>query len=126
MTNTDRHETCHPLFRQLKILPFPSQYILSILIFVANNKNLFISNSSVHDIYTRNNDNLHIPSTSLALVQKGVLYSGCKIYNHLPLKIKNTSNNVTLFKSTLKKFLFQHMFYSLDEYYQLTYNDYDS
>ena len=100
MTNTDRRETCRPLFKQLKILPLPSQYILSILIFVANNKNLFISNSSVHDIYTRNNDNLHIPSTSLALVQKGVLYSGCEIYNHLPLKIKNTSNNVTLFKST--------------------------
>ena len=58
--------------------------------------------------------------------ERSILYSGCKIYNHLPLKIKNTSNNVTLFKPTLKKFLFQHMFYSLDEYYQLKCNDYNS
>ena len=109
-------------FKKLKILPFPSQYILSLLNFVTNNRNLFTSNSSVHNIYTRNLDNLHIPSTSLALVQKGVLYTGSKIFNRLPLHVKNTSRDHTLFKNKIKKFLYQHIFYSLDEYYQLQYN----
>ena len=52
----------------------------------------------------RNLDNLHIPSTSMALVQKGVLYTGSKIFNHLPLHIKNTSRDHTLFKKKLKNF----------------------
>jgi len=78
-----------------------------------------------HSQYTRYNDNLHLSSTGLTLVQKGVAYSGCKIYNHLPPQIKKTSNNVALFKTTLKKFLLQYVFYSVDEYYQQNYNDYD-
>ena len=124
MTNSGRNDTCRPLFKQLRILPLPSQYLFSLLFFVVNNKKLFLPNSSIHNINTHN-DNLHLPSTSLTLVQKEVAYSGCKIYNHLPLQIKNISHKVTLFKSTLKKFFFQHVFYSIDEYYQLQYNDYD-
>ena len=74
---------------------------------------------------TRYNNNSHLTLTGLTLVQKGVAYSGCKIYNHLPIQIKNISNNVPLFKSKLKKFLLQYVFYSVNEYYQQNYNDYD-
>ena len=51
-------------------------------------------------------------------MQKGVLYSGSKIYNRLPLSIKAHSNNAKCFKATLKRYLIEHVFYSLDEYYQ--------
>jgi len=118
ITNSNRYDTCRPLFKQLRILPLPSQYIFSILLFVITNKKLFQLNSQVHNIHTRYNDNFHLPSTGLTPVQKGVAYSGCKIYNHLPPQIKNISNNVALFKTTLKKFLLQYVFYSVDEYYQ--------
>jgi len=103
-------------------MPLPSQYIFSLLLFVVTNKKLFLLNSQIHNIHTRHSDNLHLPQTCLTLVQKGVAYSGCKIYNHLPLHIKNISNNVLLFKSILKKFL-QYVFYSVDEYYQQNFND---
>ena len=89
------------------------------------NKKLFLFNSQIHDINTRHNNNLHLPSTGLTLVQKGVAYSGCKIYNHLPPQIKNISNIVALFKSKLKKLLLLYIFYSVDEYYQKNYDDYD-
>ena len=125
MTNSNRHDTCCPLFKQLRILSLPSQYIFSLLLFVATNKKLFLLNSQIHDINTRHNNNLHLPLTGLTLVQKGVAYSGCKIYNHLPPQIKNILNNVALFRSKLKKFLLQYVFYSVDEYYQQNYNDYD-
>ena len=49
---------------------------------------LFQLNSQVHNTHTRYNNNLHLLSTGLTLVQKGVAYSGCKIYNHLPSQIK--------------------------------------
>jgi len=125
ITNSNRYDTCRPLFKNLRILPLPSQYIFSILLFVITNKKLFQLNSQVHNIHTRYNDNLHLSSTGLTLVQKGVAYSGCKIYNHLPPQIKKISNNVALFKTMLKKFLLQYVFYSVDEYYQQNYNDYD-
>ena len=125
ITNSNRYDTCRPLFKQLRILPLPSQYIFSILIFVVTNKKLFQLNSQVHNIHTRYNDNLHLLSTGLTLVQKGVAYSGCKIYNHLPSQIKKNSNNVALYITTLKKFLLQYIFYSVDENYQQNCKDYD-
>jgi hypothetical protein len=97
-------------------------------VFPCPSGHLHMSHVQVHtisdNIYTRHNDNLHLPLTGLTLVQKGVAYSGCKIYNRLPLQIKSILNNVALFKSTLKKFLLHYVFYSVDEYYQQNYNDY--
>jgi len=98
----------------------------SLLLFVATNKKLFSHNSQIHDINTRhNNNNLHLPLTGLTLVQKGVAYCGCKIFKHLPPQIKNILNNVPLFKSKLKKLLLRYVFYSVDEYYQQNYKDYE-
>ena len=91
------------------------------LIFVIKNRDLFLLNSEIYDINTRFKHNLHLPSTNLTLVQKGVLYSGSRIYNHLPAHIKNLSNDAKHFKSTLKNYLVEHTFYSLDEYYHSTY-----
>ena len=105
MTNSNRRDTCRPLFNQLRILPLPSQYIYSFYFFL-----LLLTRNYFYLICkfmtnTRHNNNLHLPLTGLTLVQKGVAFSGCKIYNHLPPQIKNISNNVALFKSKLKKFL---------------------
>jgi len=92
----------------------------SLLVFVNKNRGLFLSNSEIHDINTHYNYNLYLPSTDLTLVQKGVLYAGSRICNNLPLNIKILSNYVKRFKSTLRSYLLEHTFYSLDEYYQLT------
>jgi flagellar basal body-associated protein FliL len=42
-----------------------------------------------------------------------------KIYNRLPLSIKAHSNNIKRFKAALKRYLLEHVLYSLDEYYQI-------
>jgi len=118
ITNTGRRDSCRQLFKQLQILPLPSQYIYSLLVFVNKNRELFLSNSEIHELNTRYNQNLHLPSTNLTLVQKGVLYSGNKIYNCLPFSIKAHSNNAKRFKATLKIYLIEHVFYNIDEYYQ--------
>ena len=105
ISKSNKRDTCRPLFKKLGILPLPSQYIYSLLLFVVTNKNLFSLNSQIHSIYTRHSENLHLPQTGLTMVQKGVAYSGCKIYNHLPVHIKNTSNNIPLFKKITKKII---------------------
>jgi len=39
MTNSNRRETCRPLFHQLGILPLPSQYIFSLLLLLLLTRN---------------------------------------------------------------------------------------
>jgi len=118
ITNTGSCDSrCH-LFKQLQILSLPSQYIFSLLFFVNKNRGLFQTTSEIHDLNTRFNYNLHLASTNLILVQKGVLCSGSKIYNHLPSNIKVLSNDAKHFKSTLKTCIIEHMFHSLHEFYQ--------
>jgi hypothetical protein len=120
ITNSGRRDSYRDLYKKLQILPLPSQYIFSLLVSVNKNRSCFIYNCEVHDNNTRHNHNLHLPSTNLSLVQKGVLFSGSKIYNHLPLNNKMLSKDAKHFKSTLRTYLTEHAFYSLDEYYQLS------
>jgi hypothetical protein len=63
--------SCRDLFKNLKILPLPSQYILSILLFLVNNRDKFKLNSDVHNINTRQKYNFHHPSSNLSIYQKG-------------------------------------------------------
>ena len=117
MTNSRGRESCRQLFRKLEILPLHSQYILSMLLFVIKNKELFRSNQNIHSIDTRSNMNLHLPICNLTVFQKGVYFSGVKLFNHLPPHIKSLSNEVCSLKPALKKFPHSHSFYTIDEYF---------
>jgi hypothetical protein len=108
----------------MKILPLCSEYILSLMLYVVNNRHLFTKNSEIHNIVTRQNNNLQSPITSLTKVQKGAYFSGIKIYNHLPTKIKELSNDQTPFRSVLKRFLYTNSFYSMEEYFNYKCNLY--
>jgi len=79
ITNAGKRDSCCQLYNQIQILPHPYLYIFSLLVFVHKNRSLFLSNSEIHDRNTYYNHNLHLPSTNLTVVQKGVLYSGSKI-----------------------------------------------
>ena len=69
---------------------------------------------------THNNSDLHMPNLNLTVVQKGVLYSGSKMYNKLSPHIKGLSDDLKHLKSMLKSFLMEHTLYSIEELYQLT------
>jgi hypothetical protein len=112
--------SCRGLFKKLQIMPLQSQYISSLLLFVAKKMNYFIVNT--HNTDTCYNYNLYLPSTNLLIVQKGMIFSGSKIYNHLPLNIKLLSKGIKVFKSSLRSFLIENVFYSIDEYYNFTFH----
>jgi hypothetical protein len=69
-------ETCKKLFVELKTLPLASEYKLSLLLFVVNNRSYFTTNTVYHDSNTRHWNDLHLPQATLAMYQKGVYYSG--------------------------------------------------
>jgi hypothetical protein len=83
--NRDSHRI---ILKKLKILPLMSQYILSLRIFLVNNRDQFLINSEIHNINIRHSYNLHLPSVNLDIYQMGVHYSDIKIFNSLPFNIK--------------------------------------
>jgi hypothetical protein len=83
--------SCRNLFKKLQILPLTSQYMLSFLMFVVQNKNLFSTNNENHNIDTRQRNNLYLPQANSAIYQKGAYYSRIKIFDNLSLEIKNAA-----------------------------------
>jgi hypothetical protein len=74
-------DSCRKLFFNLEILPLPSQYILSLLLFMIRNKNQFPVNSEIYHIDTRQQANFHHPSVNVTKYQKEVYYIGVKVFN---------------------------------------------
>jgi hypothetical protein len=117
VTGSRQRDLCRELFKWLRILPQQSQYIISLLIFVVDNKNLFYENSEIHNINTRQNFNLHQPQANLKLYQKRVYYSGIKGFNNIPLNIRNLFCGAKRGKSELTKYFHLKSFCTLEEYY---------
>jgi hypothetical protein len=70
----------------------------------------------IHIHFTRQKQNLYFLQANLMMYQKGVYYTGIKIFNKVPIQIKDTSSNFSKFKSVLKHFLNSHSFYTIEEY----------
>jgi hypothetical protein len=105
---------CRNLFNEFKILPLPSHYVYSVLIFVLYNK--------VRSINTRKQCNHCQALSSFKKYQNGAYFLGIKVFNNLSSYIRNVSDNSKQFKSTLKNVLPTYSVYSLDAYFQSNHN----
>ena len=61
--------SCRQRFEKFDILNIPSLYIYSLMLFAVDNLHYFQTNSSVHNINTRYNNQLHVPSVTLSVIQ---------------------------------------------------------
>jgi hypothetical protein len=61
-------------------------------------------------------NNLYLPQAKLTIYPKRSLLFRDKIFNNLPLEIKNVSGSQKKFKTALKQFLCNYSFYILEEY----------
>jgi len=70
--------SCRGLFKKLEILPVPCQYILSVMLFMIDNSNKFLTSSEVHGFHTRSKN--HVKQTyhfgNIVFMKKNY-YSGC-------------------------------------------------
>ena len=120
ITNSHSGTSCRNLFKELNILPLQLQYILSLAVYVAKNIDDFTINLEIHSINTRHKSSPYPPLLRLTKSQKGVHYTGIKIYNCLSLKIKELSGKIKYFKRSLKKFLSHGSFYTIGEFLDWT------
>ena len=100
-----KNASCRQPFRELNILPVPSQYVLSLLSFITKNKDQFMTDSQIHRITTRLTSDLYVPAAILTIYQKCVYYQGIKIYNLLPKTTEDLSGDKNKFKLALKRFV---------------------
>ena len=63
------------------------------MIFLFKKRDKFLINSEIHHISTRHSFDLYLPMTNLDIYQKGVYYSGIKIFNSFPFNIRAFSDN---------------------------------
>jgi hypothetical protein len=111
------NDSCREFFKLLKILTLSAQYIYSLVMFIVNNRNLFLDHAELYTLRTRNSHNLHPPLSHLTKCQKGVHYAGVGVFSHLPTHIKSIANETEVFKKTLKRFLLENSFYSMEEFF---------
>ena len=69
MMGIRNRDSCSEYFKRRKILPLQSQYLLLLLLFVAEHIHYFRFNSEIHGFNTKNKYNLHLPPTKLAIYQ---------------------------------------------------------
>jgi hypothetical protein len=116
MMGINHRDSCRPVFKELNILTLASQYILSLMIFVKNNVELFTFNCTVHNKLTRNRGNLHVLQSHLSIRQKGIHYMSVKIFTSLPKFLVDLLEDRTMFVERLKEISIHNAFYSVDEF----------
>jgi hypothetical protein len=77
----------------------------------------FTNNFTIHNKKTRQNMDLHLPSSKLTIHQKGTYYMAIRIYNSLPVQMKEKAHDVKQFKKDFKRFLYLNLFHILQEYF---------
>ncbi|PNF23822.1 hypothetical protein B7P43_G15913 [Cryptotermes secundus] len=116
MAGVKPRESCKNIFKRLEILTLPCEYIFSLMIFIVKNQEFFPTNSTIHNVNTRNKNQLHRPVASLSCFQKSAYYTGIKIFNNLPPNITTLIDKQGQFKVALKRYLITHSFYSVEEF----------
>ena len=108
--------TCKELFKKLNILHIPCVCVFSLLMFIRKNCDNFLTNTDIYGVSTRTKHQLNRPTVTLSCTQRGVFYSGIKIFNKLPPHILQLKNETQRFMVALRKYIITHVFYSVDEF----------
>jgi hypothetical protein len=101
--NPEPHVEVH--LDNLIFYPHPFQYILSLMSFTINNQEIFQTNSSKHNIITRNKHHLQT-----YLVFKLVHSMLAKIFTSFPPTVTFLKNEKAKFKAAITKYRHTHCF----------------
>lgn len=113
LTGADFLDSCKPLFKKLKILPFPSLYIYEICLFVKKHPNLFIKQTDIVK-RSRQTHKLYVPIQRLQLTSKNVNCMAIRVFNKLPDMFKEY--DINKFKKSVFDFLLDKCYYCVKDY----------
>jgi hypothetical protein len=113
-----RKDSCKPYFVKFEILTLPSLFIYNLISLIIDNIQKYPDKKDIHSHETRFNSTLKLDMKLSKFNKMDPSFNGITCYNkilqiaHLNLNIKN----IPRFKSTVKKFLIENAFYSVNEF----------
>lgn len=109
-------DSLRQVFIDKKFLTLTCIYILELCVFVKNDKEYFIKKSDIKkNLRSMYLFDMCTIATTSNIMYKSAVVTGIKVFNHLPLAIKQLDG--VKFKNQLKKWLLSKGFYNLDEYF---------
>jgi hypothetical protein len=102
MAGVKPRNSCRSLFKRLEILALPCECIFLLMNLNVNTQEYFQTNSIIHSVNTRNNNQLHRPIAKIRSFQMSAYYSGIKIFNSLPSSLTSLVNKKAKFKVASK------------------------
>ena len=117
IANAAFRDDTEPLFKKLKILSISKLHTYFVQLFVFNYNNellpeifrdFFVGNSSIHDHFTRQVDNLHVPIFRLSQSYRTVRCFGVKTFNYFLTRIRMNCTYCT-YKRHLKHYLINNV-----------------
>jgi hypothetical protein len=109
MSGAQARALCRRLYKQFEILHLPCQYTLSLMNSIINNQENFQTNSSIHNIDTRNKHHF-IDNMSLYLVSKKYILCWHQNFQQFLHCLTILKNEKAKFKAVLSKYLKTHSF----------------
>ena len=106
-------QDCKKTFAELRIMTLPGVYAFRCLQMVRMGISKYTLNSNVHDISTRRMGDIHVDRNRIERSRSATNFWGPKLYNVLSQEVR--SQSLKHFSVTIKKFLLDGAFYSLDE-----------
>ena len=110
----DYRADCRDSFIRLRILTFPSLFILECVLYVQKNLDSFTTHADLHNYHTRHKNNLKPRYCRLSKSQKSVNCVSVRFYNRLPMSVRTLP--LQKFKTAMKNFLMEKAFYSYNEF----------
>lgn len=114
-----RNASCRDTFKNFSILTLPGIYIYECACFAKENYELLKNQEIDHSYNTRGRKNcqLVLPQTTKTMVSKSITSQMIRVYNHLPLSIRNLT--LKLFKRQLNHLLSESVVYTVSDFYNL-------
>uniref|UniRef100_A0A1B6M9W2 Reverse transcriptase domain-containing protein n=3 Tax=Graphocephala atropunctata TaxID=36148 RepID=A0A1B6M9W2_9HEMI len=113
MAGIGPRESCRNIFKNWKILTATSIYILETILYCITKDPP--KQQHLHSHYTRQAQDYTLPIHRTTLFEKKPSYAGIKFFNKLPEHLKG--NNPGAVKRTLRCWLQDRAFYTLDEFF---------
>lgn len=104
---------CKPIFKDLKILTFPSLYIVNIILYTWKFRHSFRTRGDTHQYTTRGHTALEIPWTRLETIKRSYKVIGITLLNKLPRDSWELSREKL--RTVLKAWLVDIAPYSINE-----------
>jgi hypothetical protein len=109
-------DECTELFKILNFLTLTCVFILESAMKVKNNIQFLSEHKTIHRYSTRNLDGIITPMyCRTEMYKSGPCCSCLTIYNNLPLEIR-LINDIKMFESSVKVFLMNKQFYSVQKF----------